>query len=574
MFNNLSQREKVLSILVLCLVPASLIFFSVMSFINRYGDNNAEIINLENQISGEQQKVLLAMKAKQRLNYYTQTSLSPEFSKAVNDYQFWLLQLRDELKLEDFRVSNKSAPLLKYQNEELARTQQIEVTADGTLDQIVQFLSRFYATDALHRMVGLRLVPEMQAVRGTAKKVRTGKIRMVARIEIAALTDAEESDRFVPRQRELARPIDDYVQNVVGRNIFGPPNNSPVVSARPRSSYASNQSFSLRLDVDDTDKDDEISWELVETNLEGATLDIARNNDRSATLNVPPQVAGTYSVTVKVVDNGFPVKDDVADFEIIVKDQPNRLPSLIVNTERSYPADRSIEVLIEGKDDDPEDQLVFAIEEGIEEAELVDVDGKPRQVQLILPGLDVGRYDFVVSVSDGREEADADLVTKEFTINVVRKFTHFSETRMTSILRDVSGTWQVNVTVRTTGQQFSLTEGESLTLEGRTWVVAEIRRNEVDFREGNRLYTIPLGVPFSQPLKTELLAASSDGEETLEQIESGNPSTGRTDSTETVGETGAGRRSADSAQRSGTAAAERGQGESDTARRSRRGRQE
>ena len=505
MFNNLTKREKILAIVVLSLVPISVIFVGVFSFISSYNNNTQEIIRLENNVADEEQKVLLAMKAKRRLDYYTQTSLASEFSKSSNDYQLWLLNLIRERGLEVGGVVPKGGMAINFENKEIGRAQQVEAIATGTLSQVIQFLTDIYSTDILHRVTSLRLDPEMRAVRGGNTKVRTGRIRMIAKIEVAALNDAPADAEFTIRYRDMMRSSEEYLTKIVGRNIFGPPNNTPVISARPSRSYVSNESVSLRLDIEDPDENDEITIELVNSEIEGAVIEAGRNS-RQAFLSIPGQPAGTYKVTVSAKDSGFPPKEDVAEFEIVFEDKPNRKPSLIVDLERSYPPNRTIEISIEGRDDDRDDELVFELLEGIEGAELVEVDDAPRKRSLIVPGLDVGEYEFLISVSDGREQADEEPPTKDFVINVVRRFTHFAETRITSIMRDTAGVWQVNISVRTTGQRFSLVEGDSFNLEGQTWSVISITRNEVVFQAGNKILTLTPGTPFTNPDRTETIA--------------------------------------------------------------------
>jgi hypothetical protein len=518
MFENLSQREKILSLTVLSLLPISVIFMGAMWFIGKYNDNNREMMALEERISNEENKTLLARKAEKRLDYYQEASLASDYSPSRNQYMQWL---RDQMRAEGLTqtsVNPTQSPALKHQNKDLGQIQEIKIAAEGDLQQIVNFLISFYSVDTLHRIKSIRLLPESVVARGGGRKIRTGQLKMNMDIELLILADAFGSLDFTQKRRELQREQQEYLTQIVGRNIFGPPNNAPSLSLRPASSYTSYEEVSLVIRGEDADKDDQLTFELVASEIEGAELS-PNDGRREARLVVPGQPAGTYKFSVRVVDSGFPSKDDQAEFEIVFKDRANQKPTInIANLEPSYAPDRTIEILLEGRDRDTNDLLVFELLEGPEGARLVENPDKPRETTLVIPGLDVGQYEAVVSLSDGREEDGEKPIEQTLKFKVERKFSHLQETRITSILRETSGEWVVNVRVRTLGQRHSLKEGESFRIEGQQWTVESITPDEAIFRVGNQLKTFKTNTPFATPIRTESFA-SEDGDEGDQQTE-------------------------------------------------------
>ena len=93
MFENLSQREKVLAGLVGSLVPLALLAMILLWFFGQQSARTAQIDGLTKQIKQEKQRVDEAMSANQRRLYYRSVSLPSDFQDASNDYQQWLKEL-------------------------------------------------------------------------------------------------------------------------------------------------------------------------------------------------------------------------------------------------------------------------------------------------------------------------------------------------------------------------------------------------------------------------------------------------------------------------------------------------
>jgi len=139
-------------------------------------------------------------------------------------------------------------------------------------------------------------------------------------IEIAALTTADDNPDFAQNIRELSRERDHYKNAILRRNIFGPANNVPTISARPSSSYTSMKDARISVSGKDADARDELSFELVESEVEGAAL-ASTPGKRTAKLTVPGQQAGKYKIKLKVTDSGFPPKENFTELTVTFKDR-------------------------------------------------------------------------------------------------------------------------------------------------------------------------------------------------------------------------------------------------------------
>ncbi len=513
MFENLSQRERILSWLVIALVPIALGFLALNWYLGKIGDYDMELMAVQQQVGDEETRILRALKAKQRLDYYRNSSLpgdSPaQRSESQNSYHNWLLDLAKKHGLKNPNLTFPGTTVVTAEptansrsRKEIGVAKGIKLTAVAGLEELTHFLHEFYSLGTLHKINVLRITPETTKV--GESRIRTGMMSLNLEGELLTLSEGTKDFDFSSQVTPLSHSIEDYQSAIVGRNIFGPPNNAPRVTANPRSSYASQSELEITLRGEDADKNDLLAMELLESGIEGAKLE-TRDGSRDSRLVLPPTAAGTYEFKVAIKDNGFPAKESDATFEIVIKDPPNNKPSLAVRPSNPYPPDRPLEILIEGSDRDENDVLTFEILEGVEGAELVKAEENDRNVILHIPALDIGKYQFRLAVSDGREEngEKAEKVERGFEVVVARKFSHLDETRISSILRDGAGDWVVNIRVRTTGQRFSLKVGESFEIEKQTWIVDAIESDEVTFKVGEETRKLKPTIPFSTLVNRE-----------------------------------------------------------------------
>ncbi len=117
------------------------------------------------------------------------------------------------------------------------------------------------------------------------------------------------------------RTKEEYQQAILRRNIFGPANNTPVISARPSPSYNSASDARISVSGKDADERDELKFELVDSAVEGAKLEMEPGS-RTARLVVPGQKEGKYNFKIRVWDNGFPSKENFEEVSVAFRDPP------------------------------------------------------------------------------------------------------------------------------------------------------------------------------------------------------------------------------------------------------------
>lgn len=411
MFEKLTPRERVLVYVIGTILPIAFVAVVGLWFYNSINQNDIDREALATKIGEEEYKMGVAKKADRRRAYYESISLPSNIELGSNNYLAWLKGLvRDDLQMKLKMLTPNDSTPLKYGTTVVGKRKSYTLAMDGTLEDLTKFLSSFYRVDLLHRINTLKITPQNETV-GSKRKIRTGILSVVAKIEVLSLTSSVTSVDFIDQLRleletedEWAKELSEMATAVVHRDVFGPPNNEPTVSAKPARSYTSMKDISVSLSGKDADADDVLKFEFSgDLPIDDMKID-AKEGSRSARIIIPGQKAGTYSFDVIVSDNGFPAKWTKESVRVVFKDDE---PRVVKPVEKPAPA-----------------------------------------------------------------------------------FLNAKETRITAIVRDRFGDWQVWVKVRTTGERFKLKEGESFELDNKNWVVSEIRSNQAVFLVENNQFTI------------------------------------------------------------------------------------
>ena len=414
MFENLSQREKILAALVGSLVPLALLVMITIWFFGQQKDRSTKIDALNTQIKAEQQRVTEALNANERRLYYRSVSLPSNFKDSGNAYQQWLKHLvRDDVGMVFKSITQDSPSKIKFNGNVIGQAKSFTVLATTDLEQLVDFLTKFYQLDFLHRISSLALVPK---ARGSS-----GELSLTAKVEVLSLVDAaaDEDGKFIEQFRKLELTADDYRNAIVNRNIFGPANNSPTLTVSNNGNYYSDKDLKIKISGKDADNNQNLIFSLVDPPIESATLEQKNPSDKRVFLKAPPQPAGNYTFKVRVTDDGFPPKSFEQEFKITVKEK-------------------------------------------------------------------------VASKTPTKKPTKPD-------------FKNSKETRITAIVKDRSGTWEVWINVRLKGEKHKLKVGQSFKLDGAKWEVTSIKPNRATFTVDGATKTFGRNQAFDGSEKTALL---------------------------------------------------------------------
>lgn len=299
----MNQREKVLAIAVGSLGVLLVGQYGLSSVRKGLQIKQAQVDKLSKEVDDKQLIIDEGLFSIGKLGQLKPSSLPKDDQLARKQYIEWLDSTAHSV-FENVVVSNKD-PLpvdgayLKYQ---------FEVGAIGNLDQIVSFMGKFYEKNYLHRLKELKIasIPDNTL------------LRMTTSIEVIALVDADmKQTPPTSPSNKLAKKPEEYAATIMRRNIFGPENQAPKLASSKKERVEIGRSAEGTVKADDPDKGQALAYEFVGEAPANAEID-----PKTGRWKFTPPEKGTYTLLVRAIDNGFPVKVAEQKIEIEVVDPP------------------------------------------------------------------------------------------------------------------------------------------------------------------------------------------------------------------------------------------------------------
>ncbi|HUT92332.1 MAG TPA: flagellin hook IN motif-containing protein [Thermoguttaceae bacterium] len=154
----LNKRERNLAVVttvLIALVAGKFLFSAWRGPLNRL---RAERANLQKEVEQKEDRVARSVKAQARLDELDRRSLPADPKLARSLYYNWLFKLADEVGFSDPKVD--AAGDGRKQGEGGAyRVLRFTVKAEASLDELTEFLYKFYSVDHLHQIHSLTIEP-------------------------------------------------------------------------------------------------------------------------------------------------------------------------------------------------------------------------------------------------------------------------------------------------------------------------------------------------------------------------------------------------------------------------------
>lgn len=354
------SREKLLLLSIAMLVVMVGGLFTMTKVQDAFATRENRIAALASEEARLQSKVNKGTRAAEVLRDYQQRSLPSDPHLAAATYQDWLLDT-GRLYFGD-RVQIKQSG--DKGRGDVYRQYTFDVTAVGDLEQLTEFLHRFYAMNTLHRVAGmsvkaidgsrdLELTFRLDALALQTAPAGTGLItagdvaklaeslvglgtaQSLAAVPTAALAlpgetvslafvqqlrnrvwlqaiAAEPSIRLPATESELA----DYKRVILSRNLFGLANQQPQTVSLDKQNATTKERFSATVSAKDPDPLDSLRYYLEGDIPAGVELDPV-----SGRLSWTPAAPGTYPLTVRAEDDGWPTRTATKTFQVKVADR-------------------------------------------------------------------------------------------------------------------------------------------------------------------------------------------------------------------------------------------------------------
>ena len=250
---------------------------------------DSRISNLTDQISDRRLKQFEGALADRRMGEYAARSLPSDLETARIAYNQFLLEL-----VNDTGLANASAkPKGTIPVQGLYTQLNFNISGSGNLEQLVELLYQFHRRDYLHRIQGLMVTKER------------GQLSIIMDVQALAL-DAAPPQAAPPSEpaARVADSIDAYMQPILYRNPFSPPNRPPSYAGETSPEAVVWRQFTYVAQFEDPDEGQRLRYSIVGDAPEGVKLD-----ESSGSLQLTPEEVGEIAVTLRATDTGWPPKE-------------------------------------------------------------------------------------------------------------------------------------------------------------------------------------------------------------------------------------------------------------------------
>jgi Tfp pilus assembly protein PilO len=300
-----NQRERLLSILVGAAAVVLVMWYVTSSVFARFEEKDRRIESLSKEVRKKKDEVRKAQLAATRVANYTDRSLPPDADLASSLYQAWLTRLIEQVGLTDTEVTKLRVAQARNTYQRIG----FNISAQGNLSQLVEFLYQFQSMDWMHRID-----------RFSVKPIRNSKqLSLDLTISGLCINGAPRSEqltiRTAPQWQE--KSLAEYREPIVQRNFFSPPNAEPALNVPARSTAYVGKTFELPLQASDPDPLDRVTFALAKNVDPPAKIDSS-----SGKLTWSPSAVGDYTLEIVASDDGIPSKSKVHTLYVSVQEPP------------------------------------------------------------------------------------------------------------------------------------------------------------------------------------------------------------------------------------------------------------
>ena len=388
MFENMTQREKVLGTIVLSSLVIGVLWIGFMTWRSSYNTLSQRNEALQDQLDDFDVLQIKAKRAMDRKEQYRNFSLNSNPDVGRTEYDAWLFETAKSYGCENIKPSRSlnSIPLIfkerqpngQMTSRTIGNTSSFTLNFTSDLSQLTEFLHHFFAADVMHRISSMTIDPEIEVRKEsdqTSEEINRLKVNL--EIDAISLTDAADNKEFIVEKNRAERlafaSLEQYKQKILARNIFGFPNNAPRFTSDEEIEATIGEDISFTIRASDEDEND-LEYELVSTNIPGAKL---RKSSGNAAFTAPAiEKLGEFEAIVKVKDDHPDSKSAEMEMLIAIVPVENNEPQFKTDGNIDVVIGKPIKIEIEASDGD-DDELTYEMNDtSVEEAKFEQIEGK------------------------------------------------------------------------------------------------------------------------------------------------------------------------------------------------------
>ena len=309
----MSNSEKRLGAIVLILGVLVVSYFAFSSYTTYLHELRSTESRLQEDADFLERDIGLAKRDRETLNTLAKSSLPTDRSAAATSYRAWLFKLVEkEVGFKNVKI--ESDPIRAV--DKIYDKHTFTLACDGSLQQLTEFLYKFYAKKSLHEVLSLSVKPKGYNFLGIS--VQVVAIAVNEDLDRSSINDLADSE-----QLEYGG-LDEYLTLITNRNIFGPENLEPTFSGDSRIAATVGQSKSITLARNPGANEQltqSVKFRIASESLPPGFVANIRDNR----LTVRGDTVGQYKVRVSASDTGLPIKTVFREFIVNVEKPTERV---------------------------------------------------------------------------------------------------------------------------------------------------------------------------------------------------------------------------------------------------------
>ncbi len=296
----MTQRERMLSILVGGLLVGVVVWWGINKYRTAVNQRTTQITNLQQEKVRLDEQVMQGFIAERQMGEYLARSLPGDANRARSVYQQWLL---DVCQKNNFSGVDHTTTLPIGQ---LYQRIGFRVSGSPSKIELIRMMHAFYAKDYLHRIRELSIRPN-----------KTGTFTVEMTIDVIALMTAPvDADPPGDSSWRVDADLASYVDPIMNRNYFQPPNAPPRYTGGPRVEAFVGRETPIQLAFSDPEQHN------VRVEFVGDPPPFARLDSNSAMLRVRSDEKQELKLRLRAVDDGFPNRSIEQELTVAVIDPP------------------------------------------------------------------------------------------------------------------------------------------------------------------------------------------------------------------------------------------------------------
>ena len=304
----MTPRERILGLAVGGLAVVTAISYGTNTFREAVDQRRERQRSLKSRSEQLFEQRLVGERAGATLGGLMTRSLPADIDAAESEYNRWLLDTATRAGWGNVVVNRpgKRRIMTSDNSRPLYTRLSFGVSASTDMESFLDFLHQFHSTGYLHRIATFSLTPKRQ---GSGFDVKMD-------IDTLSLADRPaELESDLDSIARVDKPLDQYRDDILNRNLFEPPNQAPRFAGKSKFETTVESDINEPLVFKDPENHP-LKYELVDA-PEDVEVDLSES---TGTLKFAAEREGEYDIRVRVTDGGYPAR--TTEETLVVKIDP------------------------------------------------------------------------------------------------------------------------------------------------------------------------------------------------------------------------------------------------------------